>query len=215
MEGHWLVADRQTAGKGRQGRPWQDGAGNFMGSTIVRLRPGDPQPASLALVVGLAVRETVEPYLPADARAILKWPNDVLVNGAKLAGILLERIDDAIVVGIGVNLAAAPALPDRPTAALATLGEAPDRNAFAARLAGVLAVELDRWRNYGVGAIVTRWLSMAHPVGTPLIVGEPGEEPIEGRFAGLTPDGALQLRRADGTTVIINAGEVRLAGNAG
>lgn len=215
VEGSWLVTDRQTAGKGRQGRAWQGGSGNFMGSTVVQLRYGDPEPSTLALVAGLAVREAVAAHLPVEGSAILKWPNDVLVNGAKLAGILLERVENAIVIGIGVNLAAAPDLPDRPTVALAMLGKAPDRNAFAANLADALAVELVRWRNYGVAPIVARWLTVAHPVGTPLLVGEPGEVPITGLFGGLTADGALQLQRPDGTTQIINAGEVRLAGTAG
>lgn len=215
MDGAWLVADRQTAGKGRQGRAWQDGSGNFMGSTVVQLRFGDPEPSTLALVAGLAVREAVAAFLPTGAKAMLKWPNDVLVDGAKLAGILLERVGEAIVIGIGVNLAAAPDLPDRATVALATLGDAPERNAFAASLADTLAVELDRWRGYGVAPVVARWLAVAHPVGTPLLVGEPGEVPIAGLFGGLTADGALQLRRPDGTMQIINAGEVRLAGPAG
>lgn len=215
VEGDWLVADRQTAGKGRQGRTWQDGSGNFMGSTVVQLQPGDPQAASLALLVGLAVREAVAAFLPTGTEAILKWPNDVLIGGDKLAGILLERVNDAIVVGIGVNLVAAPNLPDRPTIALATLGEAPERNTFAAMLANALAVELDRWRSYGVAPVVARWLAVAPPVGTSLLVGEPGEIPIQGLFGGLTADGALQLRLPDGTTRIINAGEVRLAGTAG
>ena len=215
IEGSWLVADRQTAGKGRQGRAWHDGAGNFMGSTIVQHRSGDPEPATLALVAGLAVREAVAAQLPADTGLILKWPNDLLVDGAKLAGILLERVGDAIVIGIGVNLVAAPVLPDRATVSLAALGKSPPRDAFATNLAAALAMELDRWRSYGVAPIVARWLTMAHPLGTPLLVGEPGEAPTEGLFAGLTAAGALQLRRSDGTIDIINAGEVRLAGTAG
>ena len=110
-EGAWLLADRQTAGRGRLGRSWSDGAGNFMGSTVVHLRHGDPSPDTLALVAGLAVYEAV--VSRAGPETMLKWPNDVLVDGAKLAGILLERIGDAVVIGIGVNLAAAPRFDDR------------------------------------------------------------------------------------------------------
>ena len=117
-EGDWLVADRQVAGRGRQGRPWSDGAGNFMGSTVVRPGPSDPPAHTLTLAVALAAYETVLPLL-ADPRALsIKWPNDLLLNGAKLSGILLEREGDAVVIGIGVNLAQAPELPDRPTIAL-------------------------------------------------------------------------------------------------
>lgn len=206
-EGHWLVADRQTAGKGRQGREWLDGAGNFMGSTVVHRRFGDPDLATLALVVGLAVLGAVETRLPAGAEGQLKWPNDVLIGRAKLAGILLERVEDAAVVGIGVNLAAAPQLPDRETIAL----HAPDRDAFAADLARLFDLELDRWRSFGLAPIIQRWLAAAHPLGAPLSVGEPGEAPLNGAFAGLTDDGALLLRLADGETRAIHAGDVRLA----
>ncbi|HNJ48148.1 MAG TPA: biotin--[acetyl-CoA-carboxylase] ligase, partial [Novosphingobium sp.] len=76
-EGEWLVADRQSAGRGRQGRTWFDGMGNFMGSTVVRPGPGDPPISTLALVAGLAVHETVAPLIPPPQRAMLKWPNDV------------------------------------------------------------------------------------------------------------------------------------------
>ena len=76
---------------------------------------------------------------------------------------------------------------------------------------GPTDTELDRWRSYGLEPIIARWLASAHPLGTPLSVGEPGETPLSGTFAGLTGDGALQLRLADGTSRAIHAGEVRLA----
>ncbi len=213
-ERHWLVTDRQTAGKGRQGREWFDGAGNFMGSTVVQVRFGDPEPATLALLAGLAVREAVSRHLPEGADARLKWPNDLLIGGAKLGGILLERVQDSVIIGVGVNLAAAPDLPDRPTIALAAAGTAPDRNAFAADLAQQFDIELDRWRSFGLAPIIQRWLAAAHPLGTPLHAGEPGETPLAGTFAGLTEDGALLLRLADGQTRVIHAGEVRLVSDS-
>lgn len=210
-EGHWLVADRQSAGRGRLGRAWSDGAGNFMGSTVVRLMPGDPAPGSLALVAGLAVQAAVSPFVPPPAHPMLKWPNDVLVAGAKLAGILLERVSDTVVVGIGVNLAHAPTVEGRETVALSRFGPAPARDDFATALAAGFAVEVERWRHYGLGPLVSRWQAGGHPTGTVLRVGEPGEAVIEGRFAGLTDDGALRLGLPDGTTRIIHAGEVHLA----
>jgi BirA family biotin operon repressor/biotin-[acetyl-CoA-carboxylase] ligase len=207
-EGHWLVADRQSAGRGRQGREWCDGAGNFMGSTLVRLAPGDPVPGTLALVAGLAVHEAVSPHVPPPERASLKWPNDVMVGAAKLAGILLERVGDSVVVGVGVNLAAAPIVPGRETVALSRFGPAPDRDMFAATLAASFAREVERWRHYGLGPVIARWLAAGHPVGTALRVGDEG---LGGTFAGLADDGALRLTLADGTTRTIHAGEVNLA----
>lgn len=211
LEGEWLVADRQTAGKGRQGRAWFDGFGNFMGSTVVRIVPGDPPAASLALLSGLALQEVVGPLVPPPAAVLLKWPNDLMIGAAKLAGILLERVGDAVIVGIGVNLAQAPEVEGRETTSLAAFGPAPDRDHFADSLARQFNLELERWRSFGLDLLVRRWQAAAHPVGTPLSVGEPGETPLKGEFAGLTADGALQLRLADGTTRVIHAGEVRLA----
>ena len=210
-EGDWLVADRQGAGRGRQGRAWFGGAGNFMGSTVIHLVPTDPAPGTLALVAGLAVLEAVSPLIPPPHVAQLKWPNDLLIAGAKLCGILLELVGDAVVVGIGVNLAAAPEIEGRETVALAAFGPAPDRDTFASTLAQCFDRELERWRSFGLDPLLRRWHAAAHPLGTPLLLGEPGETPLTGQFAGLSMDGALQLRLADGTTRTVHAGEVRLA----
>jgi BirA family biotin operon repressor/biotin-[acetyl-CoA-carboxylase] ligase len=207
-EGFWLLADRQSAGRGRQGREWFDGAGNFMGSTVVRPAPGDPLAPSLAFVAGLAVWEAVSHTMAEPAGLMLKWPNDLLLGGAKLAGILLEGVDDAVVVGIGANLTSAPELPDRPTMALSALGPAPDRDSFAAMLAQAFAAECERWRRYGLEPLLARWQSVAHPAGAPLTVQEPGASPMQGTFAGLAADGALQLRLEDGSIRVVHAGDV-------
>jgi BirA family transcriptional regulator, biotin operon repressor / biotin---[acetyl-CoA-carboxylase] ligase len=204
-EGDWLITDRQSAGKGRLGRVWADGTGNFMGSSVVHIAPGDPPPHTLALLAGLAVHAVVAVYIPPPMVAMLKWPNDLLIGGAKLAGILLERQMDSVIIGIGVNLADAPQLPDRPTIALTQFGPAPSRDHFAATLAAQFAEDLHRWRSYGLAPILSRWLAAAHPVGTALSVGD-----ISGQFAGLTPDGALRLTLSDGGEQIIHAGEVHL-----
>ncbi len=210
-EGAWLIADRQSAGRGRQGRTWFDGAGNFMGSNVVQLRADDPPPASLALVAGVALHAAAAPLVPPPQRASLKWPNDVLIGGAKLAGILLERKGDAVIVGIGVNLAAAPALPDRETIALTAFGPAPDRDTFARVLAAEFTAALADWRSTGLDPLLVLWQDAAHSIGTPLVVGEPGEVPLGGTYDGLSADGALRLRLADGQVRVIHAGEVRLA----
>lgn len=207
-EGDWLVADRQTAGRGRQGRSWADGHGNFMGSTLVRLEPSDPPAASLALGAGLAVYEAVLPLLPNPAPLQLKWPNDLTYDGAKLAGILLERAGDALVVGVGVNLAVAPVIIGRQTLALAQLIPAPDRDHFARLIAACFASELTRWRQYGIDPLLHRWQAAAHPPGTPLTVTPPGEVRVAGVFEALTDEGAMRLRLPDGAIRTIHAGDV-------
>ena len=209
-EGRWLVADRQVSGRGRGGRAWSDGIGNFMGSTPIHLGRGDPPAGTLALVAGLAVHHAVSALVPREQSAVLKWPNDVMIGRAKLAGMLLEREGDAVVLGVGVNLSVAPHVEGRETVALSAFGPA-NRNHFADELARCFALELERWRSFGLGPITNRWLKVGHPIGTPLDVGEPGEEPLSGTFAGLSADGALQLRLPGGTTRTIHAGEVRFS----
>ena len=108
-EGDWLVSLDQTAGRGRQGRAWLSLPGNFYGSTLVTLRSGDPAPQTLSLAAGLALIEGIDVTVPGQP-LLLKWPNDLMLGGKKLAGILLERSGDRVAVGFGVNLAAAPQL---------------------------------------------------------------------------------------------------------
>ncbi|AXJ96711.1 MULTISPECIES: biotin--[acetyl-CoA-carboxylase] ligase [unclassified Sphingomonas] len=208
-EGEWLRAERQTAGRGRQGRAWQSPPGNLYASTLVRLRPTDPPPASLALVAAVALHETLDLYLPG--RAMLKWPNDVLIDGAKLSGILLERSGEALVVGIGVNVAHHPDLPDRATTSLAAAGCVIDAATLVGVLAEVFARWLEIWRVQGFAAVRAAWLAAAHPVGSALSVHMPDGHRAEGLFEGLDADGALVLRLADGTRRVMHAGDVFLS----
>jgi len=212
-EGYWLVADRQTAGRGRQGRGWLDAPGNFMGSTVVRLGARDPLASTLSFVTAMAAYEAVIGLLGNPGALQLKWPNDLLLRGAKLSGILLERVDDAAVIGIGVNLAGAPSLAERATGNLAALGPAPDRDAFARSLATSFDRELARWREFGLEPLFARWLSAAHPQGAALSVHASDGARVSGTFDGLEPDGALRLRLADGTRRVIHAGDVMLEGS--
>ncbi|GAA0279636.1 biotin--[acetyl-CoA-carboxylase] ligase [Alteraurantiacibacter aestuarii] len=209
-ENDWLIADRQVQGRGRQGRQWLDAPGNFMGSTVVRIGPHDPPPASLSFVTALAVYETVLPRL-ADPHALrLKWPNDLMLAGRKLCGILLERAGNWAVIGIGVNLAQAPAIADRETGAVSQAGTRPERDLFAQDLAVNFATEVQRWREFGTEAIFNRWQAAAHPVGTPLTVHDDSGRKVSGTFAGLGADGALRLRLEDGSSHVIHAGDVML-----
>ncbi|WP_209347707.1 biotin--[acetyl-CoA-carboxylase] ligase [Pontixanthobacter sp. CEM42] len=210
-ERHWLVADRQSSGRGRQGRDWFDGSGNFMGSTVVHIAQSDPPASTLALLTGLAAYEACLSLVPDPHALSLKWPNDLLIGRAKLAGILLEGQGQAVIVGIGVNLAVAPDLSDRETVSFAKFGPAPDRNGFAERLAVQFDTELERWRTYGLEPLLRRWTNAAHPVGTPLTFHETETATQSGEFAGLADDGSLLLRLADGSTRAIHAGDVMLA----
>lgn len=184
-----------------------------MGSTVVHLSPQDPPAPSLSFVTSLAVYEAVFATLARPLGVFLKWPNDVLIAGSKFCGILLERRGDYAVIGVGVNLAAAPRLADRETRSLADSGPVPGRDAFARELAHQFDRELGRWRQFGLGPLLTRWLSAAHPIGSALSVHDGKGQKTSGKFEGLAPDGALQLRLDDGTMHVIHAGDVELEGN--
>jgi len=214
-EGVWLRAERQKAGRGRLGRAWVSPTGNFAGSTLVRTRGSDPASATLALVAGVAVHEAVTtyhrcPHESGDDEVRLKWPNDLLLGAAKLAGILLERVDDAVVVGIGVNLAHHPDLRDRPTTSLAAQRIVVDPAPFAETLAESFSRWVGRWRGEGLAPVRGAWLAAAHPVGTALTARLPDGSAVDGLFAGLDADGALLLRLASGETRVIHAGDVFL-----
>lgn len=211
-EGVWLRADRQLSGRGRLGRDWASPAGNLYASTIVTLRADDPPAPSLALVAAVALEEAVVAVLPEAARRRLsiKWPNDLLLGGAKVSGILLERAGAHVVIGMGVNLAHHPDLPDRATTSLHAEGASVDLAEFNARLADLFAAWLTIWRSEGLGPVIARWTERAHPVGTPLRVRLPEGGEQAGAFDGLDARGALRLRLDDGETRVIHAGDVFL-----
>lgn len=208
MEGDWLVALRQDGGKGRQGRIWESIDGNFTGSTLIQLRPGDPPAPSLALAAGLALIEAVEIEAPA-AALTLKWPNDLMLGDGKLAGILLERSGDRVVAGFGVNLAVAPTIAGRKTAALKPFAEIAPQ-AFAPLLAGKFVQLLAAWRSADPAQFAQAWLARAHPIGTALEVHSAPGERVSGTFDGIEPDGAMRLRLEDRAIQIVRAGDTYL-----
>lgn len=227
-EGIWLRAERQTGGKGRMGRVWEGEAGNLFASTLVRLGPLDPPPHTLALVAAVAVHEALSEFVGEGVLA-LKWPNDVMAqalpakvetgfasgsttnnnSSAKLCGMLMERAGDAIIIGIGVNAASAPQLPDRETSSLYALGATQcDAASVLERIADRFGEWLGRWRTYGLEPVIRAWKERAHPRGTALLVELPDGERVSGTFEGLEPSGALIVRLADGSNRAIHAGDV-------
>jgi BirA family biotin operon repressor/biotin-[acetyl-CoA-carboxylase] ligase len=168
---------------------------------------GDPSPAGLSLVAGVALAKAVEALAPGvDAK--LKWPNDLLIEGVKCTGILMERAGNSIVIGIGVNLDSAPELPDRPTVCFADKGRCDRPRPFAEVLAHrddrrAVDVAARRHRPDHGGLDREGAPDREHR----LRVSEQG---IDGTFDGLAPDGALRLRRDGGEVMLIHAGDVEL-----
>lgn len=211
-EGYWLRAVRQISGRGRRGRAWVSPEGNLTCSTVVNLRAGDPPVHTLAFVAALAVHDMLMDELGSRDRCLLKWPNDVLVDGAKVCGILLERSEDHVVAGIGVNVRSAPELPDRATTSLhaADGRNESDAAAILDRLKDHFAARLMQWRVEGRDAVLADWMQRSSPPGTPLQVSLDDEGTLHGAFAGLDPEGALRLRLGDGSLRVIHAGDVSL-----
>ena len=193
-DGHWVRADRQTAGRGRRGRTWHDGAGNLMASVLVKAQGPVQQ---LSFVAAVALKEAVAPLAVR-----LKWPNDLLLDDRKVSGILLERTGDALVIGFGVNMASAPANLDRPAAAIggdvATMFEA---------LRQHFAIWRKTWAHQGFAPVREAWLASACGVGQGIEV-RLGSETLHGRFAGIDAQGALLLDLPSGAQRTIHAGEV-------
>ena len=173
----------------------------------MQLRADDPPAQTLSLAAGLALIEALDVAVP-EQPLMLKWPNDLMLSGKKLAGILLERSGERVVLGFGINLAAAPELKDRQAASLdGQLQPA----AFAPLLAGSFSRILALWRSSETSALVRAWEHRAHLVGTKLSVHLNNDEQISGRFAGLDPDGALRLQMDDGSTEVVRAADVFLS----
>ena len=212
-EGLAILAWRQGAGKGRQGRGWESPAGNLYLSVL--LRPAVPlrEAPQWSFVAAVALAETLKPLLPHEARLILKWPNDVLLQGAKAAGILVEtgittdHALDWICIGIGVNTASKPSLPDRATACLAEyLPNPPTPQALAAALLHNLAHWHETRLAQGFTPIRDAWLRHGPAIGAPISIRRDGAL-TEGAFAGLSPEGALMLAKGRDVQLIL-AGEI-------
>jgi len=157
------------------------------------------------------VAETVEAFLPAGPPVRLKWPNDVLVNGGKIAGILLEGqfsgMDIAwVVAGIGINVTGAPDNPAYPATSLAALGASAAARDVLEQLLARLGAWLERWRDNGFAAVRDGWMARAARLGEPVTM-RIGTEKLEGHFRGIDHDGALLLETPQGTRRI-TAGEV-------
>ena len=207
IEGDWLVALEQTAGKGRQGRKWVSAKGNFYGTTLVRLRPGDPPPQTLSLAAGLALIEAIDGAMSAQP-LMLKWPNDLMLARQE------ARRDPARTqrrAGRGRHRGQSRrlrrSLPDREAA---DLGGAVSPQAFAPLIAGSFARLLALWRSAESSALVRAWQERAHLPGTRLTVHVGKDETLGGRFAGLEMDGALRLMLDDGTIEVVRAGDINL-----
>jgi BirA family transcriptional regulator, biotin operon repressor / biotin---[acetyl-CoA-carboxylase] ligase len=211
-EGLAVLARRQTAGRGRDGRAWQSPPGNLFLSLLLRPDASAREAPLWALLGAVALAEALEPSLPDPSALRLKWPNDLLFGGAKLAGMLCEsaatqdgRIE-WLVVGLGANLAVAPEVAGRATSCLADVGPPPAPEAVAARI--LHAVEA--WRATiaagGAAALIAAWMRRGPAPGERLTL-RAGRGETSGLYRGLDQDGALLLE-TEGRTRRFATGEL-------
>lgn len=213
-EGLVVWARSQTAGRGRRGRSWVSPAGNCYSSILLRPRCKPRAALGLGFAAALATARAVREALGSQGGAVaLKWPNDVLLDGRKISGCLMEsRVGangdvDHLIVGVGINVANHPTHTEYPATSLGAAG------ARAATVEAVLtgyleafAAWYERWRHEGVAPLRAAWLGLAAGLGQPIKVRLEGEV-LEGVFAALDGHGALVLKLADGERVI-DTGEV-------
>ncbi|MCX7380452.1 MAG: biotin--[acetyl-CoA-carboxylase] ligase [Alphaproteobacteria bacterium] len=210
-----IMARRQEQGRGSFGRNWDSPAGNLYLSVLLHPAGRVSDGGLWSLLAAVALADAVAPLLPDPTELRLKWPNDLLLRGGKMAGILLDSTADgqggfaSLVIGIGVNLTHRPDLPDRPTSALAEVIAPPAPEVFAAGLLDSLAGYLALLGEQGFEAIRAAWLGYGPAVGTPLRLTQ-GTIEAHGSFAGLAENGSILLSVADVVRPYA-AGEIRIA----
>ena len=206
-------AHRQTAGRGRRGRTWESPTGNLFCSVLLRPKVSPAVAAELSLVAAVGVADTVAEILGGDAAVEQKWPNDVLVDGAKIAGILLESSGatgsrvDWVVIGMGLNVQSSPDEPEPPSTSLRQQGASVAVGDVLGLLLRCLHAQYARWETAGVAPIRAAWLDRARGVGQPITVRLP-DKTMQGRFADLDETGALILEMPDGQRRRVTAGDV-------
>ena len=196
-----IIATRQTKGRGRYGRKWESPTGNLYLSAVVS-DFGKKTPL-LAFLAGVSVAEALTEF-----KVRLKWPNDVLLNGGKVAGILLERTEkNTVIIGIGINVANAPT--QNMMYQTASLNNKITLSKLEIRLLNALKNNLDLFRNDKFDAIQKKWLSFAEGIGQKIQVHLPNQT-LTGKFTQLSPQGELILETPDKIVHKISAGDVFL-----
>ncbi len=203
----WITAERQSAGRGRRGKVWQSGSGNLAATLLLRPQAPAAVIGQLSFAAALAVTEVASHFAP-QAAITVKWPNDVLAEGRKLSGILLESGPSWLAIGIGINLASFPQATEFPATSLAQLGiAAPSPDDALCVLAARLAHWYGAWMDEGFETLRAAWLARAGGLGGPIRARLASRETREGVFEGIDAAGALLLNE-QGRLSSIAAAEV-------
>ncbi|MCC4240880.1 biotin--[acetyl-CoA-carboxylase] ligase [Thalassospira povalilytica] len=216
QSGALVLARTQTSGRGRRGRAWSSPVGNLYSSLLLRPTCSLAEAARLTFLIAVSMAEAVEMVTGNQVRPDCKWPNDLMVNGRKICGILLESASnqgsatDYLVIGTGVNVAFAPDDAERPATSLSALGAPVSVDELVSTYLARIAHWLPIWEDKGFGPVREAWLSRGYGIGQP-VVARLTERELSGTFVGLDDDGSLVLREDSGTEHRIGAGEVFFA----
>lgn len=217
----WIVSRTQTSGRGRRGREWVSDAGNLAATLLTTTRRAPAQAAQITFVASLAVAEMADAFVPPSLVSI-KWPNDVLVDGGKVSGILVESglqgTTEArepllwLAVGIGINLAHSPSGTERPATALAAhlrgdVAGPPSLEVASSILASRFAAWQERWETLGFDPVRDAWTARSRGLDGPCVA-RLGHETLTGTAEGVDPDGSLRLRLEDESLRLVSAGDV-------
>ena len=199
-----LVADSQRQGRGRGGKVWTSPTGNFYGTFALAADKPDATMAQVSFVAAVALAQVLEGL---GLRPQLKWPNDILIDGGKVSGILLEKHGEVLLVGMGVNVAIHPNLATYASTSLGEQGVARKPRDLGTQLAAQFAQVYATWHMQGFAPISAAWLDRAYGMGQSMTARLAGGREVAGRFGGLGPDGALRLETPKGPQPI-HAAEV-------
>ena len=212
----WITARRQTAGRGRRGRQWGSDSGNLFASLLLLTQKSPAEAAQLTFAASLAVADLLDRYVPP-ALVTIKWPNDVLLDGRKASGILIESGPAPsgglwLAVGIGVNLSHAPGDTERPATCIAEhlahgVVSAPTVDEAARALAETFSAWLERWTTLGFQPILDAWVARTPGLHGPCTA-RLTNETLTGLADGVEADGSLRLKLPDGSLRVISAGDV-------
>ena len=212
----WITARRQSAGRGRRGRKWESESGNLASTLLLLTRKSPAEAAQLTFAASLAVADLLDRYVPP-ALVTIKWPNDVLLDGRKTSGILIESGPAPsgglwLAVGIGINLNQTPGETERPATCIAEhlnqgVASAPTVDEAAKALAEIFGVWLDRWTTLGFQPILDAWTARTPGLHGPCTA-RLTNETLTGVADGVEADGSLRLKLPDGSLRVISAGDV-------
>jgi len=202
-----IVAGQQTTGRGRRDAKWESPPGNLY-MTVVWALPDHHIVGQVAYVTALAIHDAVSQWIDSKHRLVCKWPNDLLLNGKKLSGVLIETQNDWCLVGIGLNLEKVPEEVSEVAISLTDVSATVSASKSVSGVVSAFGDRLEEWKQHGFDPVREAWLERAHGIGAEITARFPSGDMERGKFRGIDGTGALVLERDGGDTRKIAAAEI-------